>query len=126
MLTKPEILSRLDTELNQIKVTAQENPAVARCARSWMLFYFEARMKGRSDDSARASARTGYRLSMPPLAGSRNVRDFIACTTHAMLLDIFDGNEAARLLSAARVAHTASLSKSKPQKALREPVSPRK
>jgi hypothetical protein len=85
MLTRPEILSRLDEELNQIKVTAPENPAVARCARSWLLFYFEARMKGRSDDSARANARNGYRLSMPPFTGSRNVRDFIAGTTRAML-----------------------------------------
>jgi hypothetical protein len=126
MLTRPEILSRLDEELNQIKVTAQENPAVARCARSWLLFYFEARMKGKSDDSARASARTGYRLSMPPLTGSRNIRDFIACTTHAMLLDIFDGTEAARLLYAARAAHTARPSRSKPQKAVQGPVSPRK
>ena len=123
---KPEILSRLDEELNLIKVTAHENPAVAQCARSWGLFYCEARMKGASDDDARARGRLAYRLAMPPLTGSRNVRDFIACTTHAMLLGILDGDEAGRLLYAAQVAHTTRRAKSKPQKTVQEPASPRK
>ena len=121
---KPEILSRLDEELNLIKVTAHENPAVAQCARSWGLFYCEARMKGASDDDARARGRLAYRLAMPPLTGSRNVRDFIACTTHGMLFGVLDGDETTRLLYAAQVAHSARRSKNQTKKTVQEPDSP--
>jgi hypothetical protein len=43
---------------------------------------------------------------MPPLSGDENIRDFIACTAHGMLIDAISGTDAARLLYAAQVAHT--------------------
>ncbi len=66
----------------------------------------------------------GYRLAMPPLTGSRNVQDFIACVTHGMLLDVFDGKEATQLLHAAQVAHTARRAKGKTKKKVQKPASP--
>jgi hypothetical protein len=122
MTTETEL--RLNEELDKITIAAHENPVVARCTRAWVLFYCEATMKGASDDSARAKARMGFRLAMPPLTGSRNVRDFIACTTHGLLLGALEVNEATKLLYAAQVAHTARRTKTKTKKTLKEPVSP--
>jgi len=45
-----------------------------------------------------------YREAMPPLMGARNIRDFIACVAHGMLLHVFEANEASKLLYAAQVA----------------------
>jgi hypothetical protein len=119
-----EIELRLNEELDKITIAAHENPVVARCTRAWVLFYYEATMKGASDVSARARACQAYRLAMPPLTGHRNVRDFIACTTHGMLLGVLDGDEATKLLYAAQVAHTARRIKSKTKKTVQKPVSP--
>ena len=121
---KPETELRLNEELDKLTIAANENLVVARCTRAWMLFYCEAIMKGQSDDAARAKARQGYRLAMPPLTGSRNIRDFIACTTHGILLGALDGNEAAKLLYAAQIAHTARRTKTKTRKTVKKPGSP--
>ncbi len=119
-----EIELRLNEELDKLTIAAHQNPVVARCTRAWVLFYCEATMKGASDDSARAKARVGYRLAMPPLTGNRNVHDFIACATHGMLFDVFDGKEATQLLHAAQVAHSARRAKGKTKKPIQKPVSP--
>ncbi len=42
---------------------------------------------------------------MPPLSGEQNIRDFIACAAHGMLIDAIDPPVGARLLYAAQVAH---------------------
>jgi hypothetical protein len=119
-----EIELRLNEELDKLTVAAHQNPVVARCTRAWALFYCETTTKGASDDAARAKARMGYRLAMPPLTGSRNVQDFIACVTHGLLLDVFDGKEATQLLHAAQVAHTARRAKGKTKKKVQKPASP--
>ena len=51
--------------------------------------------------------RIAYCAAMPKLSGATNIRDFIACVTYAMALDILPGNEGTRLLYAAQVAHMA-------------------
>jgi hypothetical protein len=118
-----EMKSRLNEELAKMTVTAHENPAVARCARAYLFSYCNVKLKGESDDSARARAGVSYRLAMPPLTGSRNVRDFIACTTHAMLIGALDQKEATKLLYAAQVAHTARRTKSRAKNTVQKPVS---
>jgi hypothetical protein len=57
--------------------------------------------------AAEREAARAYRNAMPPLVGSRNIRDFIACTAHGMLIGAIDGDDGSRLLHAARVASTA-------------------
>ena len=63
--------------------------------------------KGKSAQLARHMGRIAYCAAMPKLYGATNIRDFIACVTYAMALDIVPGNEGTRLLYAAQVAHMA-------------------
>lgn len=62
---------------------------------------------GPSDYRARLVAREAYRGALPPLSGSRNIRDFIACVADGLLAHIFADKESSRLLYAAQVAHGA-------------------
>ena len=68
---------------------------------------------------ARLIGYSAYRSAMPPLTGPENIRDFIACTAHGMLIEAIDGPDAARLLYAAQIAngtlrHTRTSAKSVP------------
>jgi hypothetical protein len=67
----------------------------------------QALKEGKSDQLARHMGRIAYCGAMPKLSGATNIRDFIACVTYAMALDILPGNEGTRLLYAAQVAHMA-------------------
>ncbi len=55
-----------------------------------------------------------FRLTMPPLVGYRNIRDFIACTAQGVLLGAIDPKDSTKLLYAAQVA-TATL-RTKPRR----------
>lgn len=44
-------------------------------------------------------------MPCPPLSGADNIRDFIACVAHGMLIAAIEGPAGARLLYAAQVAH---------------------
>ena len=116
-MTRAERLQkRVNAEFEKMQVTAQKNPAVAECARAFMLAYAEAGLAGKSETTAKNRGRRAYVLTMPPLAGDRNIRNFIACTAHAALLDIFETEEASKFLYAAQVAHTARRIKKKSSK----------
>ncbi len=80
------------------------NPAVARCCAEFVGAYKAARAGGKDDYDARKAATSAYRAAMPPLSGSDNIRDFIACVAHGLLIETISGNEATRLLYAAQVA----------------------
>jgi hypothetical protein len=54
---------------------------------------------------ARIEARQAYRRAMPPLSGSQNISDFVACVAYGMLIEAIRGADAARLLSAAQIAN---------------------
>jgi len=90
-----------------ISVPAAANPAIAYCIKA----YTEALQASlRTKDcrySAETAAKAAYRSAMPPLSGSRNIRDFVACVAHAMALNAIDGADGARLLYAAQVASAA-------------------
>ena len=116
-------LDELDAASREFQVTAHLNPAVAHCAYAYMLHYRKARARGDSDADAKSWSRRAYRLSLPALTGSRNVRDFIACVTHGMLLGVIDPDEASKFLYAAQVAHTARRPKYKPRITVQEQVS---
>ena len=81
--------------------------AVARCT--------AARNKARSDAFARSQPRytadqegaNAFRRAMPPLLGADNIRDFIACVAHGMLIGIIENKDATKLLYAAQVAFAA-------------------
>jgi hypothetical protein len=64
-------------------------------------------LRAQAADAFRKAA-DAYREAMPPLSGAGNIRDFIACVGHGMLLRVFEDNkEAARLIYAAQIASTA-------------------
>ena len=115
--------NRLASEIQGMQITAHKNPAIALCWRAWLLVYSEARLEGRSAAFARTRARLAYRAAMPALSGCRRVRDFIACTTHGLLLEVIDPAEASKLLYAAQVAHMARRDKTRTKKTVQEPVS---
>jgi hypothetical protein len=52
----------------------------------------------------RVLAIQAYRDAMPDLSGYENIRDFIACTAHGMIIDVIDATEGTKLLYAAQVA----------------------
>lgn len=84
---------------------AAENLAVARCCEAWTLTFQEtARREGEA--VATVEAEQAYRKAMPPLSGAGNIRDFIACTAHGMLIGAIGGPDGARLLYAAQVAYS--------------------
>jgi hypothetical protein len=92
------------------------SPAVARCVEAWTSV-FQAEI-ARSNSRAIAAYKAGkaYRIAMPLLSGYENVRDFVACTAHGLLIGAIDGSQSSKLLYAAQVALTTVRSQPAPQK----------
>jgi hypothetical protein len=89
------------------------NPAVARCCAAWQSAYqAETAREPRKENQPWANycGHKAYRNAMPPLCGSENIRDFIACIAHGILIGSIRGADGARLLYAAQVAATADRS----------------
>jgi hypothetical protein len=80
------------------------NPAVERCERAWRRAYKTALAAGKAKYDCGTSAKLAYRKAMPTLDSYNHVRDFIACTTYALLLEIINEQTATKLLYAAQVA----------------------
>jgi len=101
-LTQPQMPQTLDPS-----TPAATNPAIARCLQA----YTDARkaaLSAKKDEwDTNRDAKATYRNAMPPLTGARNIRDFVACVAHAIVLNAIDGSDATRLLYAAQVASTA-------------------
>ncbi len=85
---------------------AFENAAVARCCNASTDAHDAALAAGKNRISAGLDAAAAYRKTMPPLSGQDNIRDFVACIAHGMLIGILLGPDCARLLYAAQVAHS--------------------
>jgi hypothetical protein len=85
---------------------AASNPSIAACCNAFLRNYRVVLAKGSGSDATRAAV-ASYCATLPPLAGADNIRDFIACVAHGLLLEIIDEARAARLLYAAQVARAA-------------------
>jgi hypothetical protein len=83
---------------------ALANPAVAHCMSVWERTYKALIAQGNSRAVSDYDASKAYREAMPPLSGYENIRDFIACTAHAMLIGAIEGDQGTKLLYAAQVA----------------------
>jgi hypothetical protein len=81
------------------------NPAIVACCAAQERTSKQARAKGKGEVMSIFLGYAAYRSAMPPLSGPENIRNFIACTAHGMLIDAIDGPVGARLLYAAQVAH---------------------
>jgi hypothetical protein len=81
--------------------------AVSICENLYVERSNEVLEEGKSDDLVRLAGKLAYCTAMPKLSGAANIRDFIACVTYGMLIDVIPGSEGTRLLYCAQVAHTA-------------------
>jgi hypothetical protein len=83
------------------------NLVVDQCYRRFSEAVEQAIKEGESEKVTRHLGRIAYCAALPKLSGVGNIRDFIACISFAMAVEIIPSNEGTRLLYAAQVAHTA-------------------
>lgn len=95
---------------------APRNPAVVRCCQAWQSSIEDSREKKKCDYESKKYAGAAYRNAMPDLAGYENIRDFIACAAHGMLIGAVDPIEGPKFLYAAQVAIGALRHQPKDQK----------
>ena len=79
-------------------------PAVERCERAWRRAYKTAIAAKKYKFEAEHTAKLAYRKAMPMLDSYEHVRNFIACTTYGLLIDVISEQTATKLLYAAQVA----------------------
>jgi hypothetical protein len=100
IMPKIALVSAANSEPNP----ALANPTVAHCMSAWEHAYKTTLAKDKDSPLASYEASKAYREAMPPLSGYENIRDFIACTAHAMLIGALLGEQGTKLLYAAQVA----------------------
>jgi hypothetical protein len=81
---------------------------IARCNQAYIRARKFAVERRESQYIAEREAEAAYRKAMPPLLGKKNIREFIACVAHGMLMGAINSNEATKLLYAAQVAYSAA------------------
>ena len=86
----------------------QAKTAIKRCCAAWQRV-FDAEMEGTEGDEldksfAAEEAAPAYCKALPPLAGYENIRNFIACVAHGILINSIPQKRANQLLYAAQVA----------------------
>jgi hypothetical protein len=86
----------------------QAKTAIKRCCAAWQRA-FDAEMQCREGDNidkafAASQAAPAYCKALPPLAGYENIRNFIACVAHGILINAIPQKRANQLLYAAQVA----------------------
>jgi len=90
-----------------------EETAIGRCCEAWSRAYENAVAEGRGEVSCAVRANEAYRIAMPPLTSPENIRTFVACVTHGLLMGTIIDMAAARLFQAAQVASRVSTSPSR-------------
>ena len=69
-------------------------------------------LKERTTQALKRAA-DAYREAMPPLTGAENIRNFIACVGHGLLLHVITEKESTKLLYAAQTASIAEAKRHK-------------
>jgi hypothetical protein len=86
----------------------QARAAIKRCCAAWQRAYDASLETTPRDDfdkiNAAHEADSAFCKAMPPLAGCENIRAFIACAAHGILIDAIPKKSASQLLYAAQVA----------------------
>jgi hypothetical protein len=94
--------------------------ALKRCCAAWKRAY-DAYLEGKDGSEftevfAAHDAGPAFYKAMPPLVGYENIRDFIACVAHGILIEAISEKRANQLLYAAQVALLALNYEPKPGK----------
>jgi hypothetical protein len=83
------------------------NDALARCRRAYDRAAKVAAQQKLDRYDTLMAVKRAYFDAMPPLHGAENIRDFIACTAYAMLIDIIPAKDGSKYLYAAQTAYQA-------------------
>src|SRR5271156_5546610 len=94
--------------LEEKDAPALSNPAVSRCVELWKNTREESRANGKTEYDAGKDAVLAYCAALPPLSGPQNISDFIACVGYAMAIQIMQEERGAKLIYAARIAHSSA------------------
>ena len=97
---------------------AAANPAVARCTEAYTKALTEAHAQSKGWCDTNEDVHAAYREALPPLSGQKNIRAFIACIGHGILIRAIDRTDGVQLLYAAQVALSAH--KARPHKRAKE------
>jgi hypothetical protein len=85
----------------------QRNIAIDHCCDAYNNAIKLAIEKKLSSYDGERRAEKAYRQAMPPLSGEANIRDFITCLGHAMLLNVISPEQGTKFLYAAQIAFSA-------------------
>lgn len=110
MATKIQTDIQTDIEAAIEEITPSpdcESPAILRCCSAWLQTFENSLTRGRSPVSARLRANEAYRRSLPALAGSGNISEFVACVAYGLAMRTIIHPQATALLYAAQVAISA-------------------
>jgi hypothetical protein len=83
---------------------ANRNPAIIRCIRAHNKAYEAATERKASTYESREKGKLAFREALPPLIGRNNIRNFIACVTYGVAIELISNHDSAQLLHAARAA----------------------
>jgi len=115
----PAILNAAD-----LSNPALANPAVARCCQIWQSVFHAKLSRGEHPVLAARSAGEAYCGAMPSLTGEQNIRYFIACVAHGILLQAIAEKSGGKLLYAAQVAYASQGSGLQNRKSQQDPLPP--
>jgi len=81
------------------------NAAIDRCLAAYAAARKKARAAGKSGSEADSAGKEAYLRALPPLVGSQNVGDFIACVMRGSIENVIFDFEINKFLYAAQVAN---------------------
>jgi hypothetical protein len=106
--SEPNPTAELEAKLKDIEGIDRpaENPAVLRSIRAYNRAFKRCLSKDpdATAEDAQNDGRSSYLRAMPPLAGIKNIRDFIACVTFALITETISQEQAENYFGAARAA----------------------
>ena len=106
------------------KTTLIQNAAIRRCCLAEKRSRRDSRLKRLGTVETVLCADEAYRKAMPELVGYENIRDFIACAGHGMVIGSLTAFQASKLLYAAQIALSALGRQPRPGKSQVDTPSP--
>ena len=91
-------------ENQNLPIRAFDDPVIASCIDAGTRAYHRILAKTNNTHEADKAAHLAYRSAIPPLTNVENIRHFIACVAHGMLIGTIEKHDATRFLYAAQVA----------------------
>ena len=88
-------------------LTPESISAIVRCTAARNQAHAEAFAHSQPRYTADQAGAKAFRDAMPPLLGADNIREFIACVAHGMLIGVIENKDATKFLYAAQVAFSA-------------------